>query len=225
MNTQGVSLLVFTSLLLASATGCRAQASDDFEQKALASFENKLKSLPTDHDLGAVYRLCMRLPVRDKTPGQVGDGHPGDRDTKLKCMLQFLTVMDQLIEDNSPPATNHIGMIRATDEDWMSGKSPEWICYQTISDVKDPVLREKYAAEMQAMEKALTVANEHHNFQGVLREMRGKYARFEIPDFIKYDYPASEKNQHLRQIITDGLKSDPKAKDLMASLLKEAGAS
>ena len=179
MNIRGVSLLVFTVLVLVSSLSCWGQASDDYGPQALATFESKLKSLPTDQNVKYVSFLCMRLPVRDKKPGQIGRGFPGERDTKLKCMLQFLVVMDQLIEENPAPVSMQSG----------------------------------------------SAAIEHLNFQMQLVETRRAYAVFRIPGFITYDYPASEKNQHLLDIITDGLKSDPKAADVMASLLAQVKSS
>ncbi len=171
-------------------------------------FQSKLKSLPTGHDLNYVSFLCLTLPVRDKSPGQVGDGFPGERDTKFRCMLQFLTVMDRLMKDNPPNIWINVSVPGLA----FSGMDP--------NGIQDPVVRAKYIAAIQANNAAI----EQRNFQGKMREMRMEFASFLIPNFLKDNYPDSEKNQHVQDIIADVLKSDPKAADLMASLLQEAGA-
>jgi hypothetical protein len=203
--------LLLAGIVLVLLPGSRifgqAVAEDDRGREALVAFESKLRTLPIDHDVRYVSFLCMSLPVRDKSTGQIGDGHPGERDAKFSCMLEFLTVLDQLAKDDLPVAYLNV----AGEGVPIAGMDP--------GDVKDPEVREEYIAAI----KAGNAAIEQHNFQMELREMRRKYAVFLIPAFIRYDYPASAKNEHLREIIRDGLKSDPRAKDLMASLLNDIG--
>ena len=202
---RSVSRIFFAVLLTALGLHAEVQNADEYGKEALAAFESKLQSLPTDHNLGMVSHLCQSLPVRELTPGQVGQGYPGERDTKFKCMLQFLVVMDGLSKDDLPVAYTNVSAPGVA----ISGMDP--------NGVKDPVVRAKYIAAI----KANNAVIEQYNFQRSLQETRRKYARFLIPNFLKYDYPAAEKNQHLQDIIREGLQSDPKAIDLTTSLLKQ----
>jgi hypothetical protein len=107
MNIRNASLL-FSVCLLASAAICKAANPDPFSEAPVATFEIKLKSFsaqPTEIALRDLNVLCRRLPVRDKFPGQIGAGHPQDRDVKLTCMFQFLRVLDQIITAPAPKFT------------------------------------------------------------------------------------------------------------------------
>ncbi len=148
--------------------------------------------------------LLTRLPIRDLKPGQVGQGHPYDRDVKLTCMLQFMVAIDKLTVDKLPAASMNVSVEGVP----AAGMNP--------GDVKDTGVREKYIQAIKVNAANIEICN----FQVRLQRMRRHWTGFKVRDFIKYDCRNVDK-AHLQKIIDDTLKDDPKAEDFRDSLFKE----
>jgi hypothetical protein len=143
--------------------------------------------------------------VRDLKPGQIGDGHPLDRDTKLRCMLRFVVAMDKLVQDHLPMAYVNVAVPGVP----IAGMNP--------GDVPDPAVRAKYIAAINANNAATHILN----FQVRLQQTRDEMVRLQIPRYLEYTCrvvpPA-----HLHQIIGDELQSDARAKTAIDSLSNAA---
>ena len=209
MNVRCATSLFAAPLLSLSAI-TRADTPDPFREEPFATFVEKLKDFsaaPTGNALRDLEVLCLSLPVRDLKPGQVGAGHPLDRETKLRCLLRFVVTMDPLLIDHLPTVYINLAVPGVP----IAGMSP--------GDVQDPVVRANYLAALKANAAAIEIAN----FQTQLRRTRDVLVRREIPRFMQYDCRLVP-SAHLQQIVAEELQKDPRAQDAVASLSQAAAA-
>lgn len=116
-------LLIILGAMLAAPVSCGADEPAPMHEEPFATFDRKLKAFaaqPTENGLRDLKVLCLRLPVRDKRPDQIGAGHPLDREDKLTCMLRFVDALDRVIRDLSALIATAPGPVEG-----VGGDSPE----------------------------------------------------------------------------------------------------
>jgi hypothetical protein len=189
---------------------CRADAIDPLSEEPFSIFIGQLNvfsAQPTLRALRDLRAACSRLPVRDLKTGQIGDGYPLDRDSKLRCMLRFVATMDKLVQDTLPRAYLNV---------WVPGVP---IAGMNPGDVPDPAVRSKYIAAINSNNQAIQIVN----FQTRLKQTRDVMVRLEIPRYLEYSGRMTSA-AHLQQIISGELYGDDRAKEAIKSLSGAAAA-
>ena len=140
--------LVVAACWLTAVAISGADVADPFGEEPFSTFieqVNAFSAHPTVEALRDLRTECSRLPVRDLKPEQIGDGHPLDRDTKLRCMLRFVAAMDKLVQDHLPTAYLNVAVPGVP----IAGMNP--------GDVPDPSVRAKYIAAINANNAATQI--------------------------------------------------------------------
>jgi hypothetical protein len=139
MNKGAIFAVLGAFFLLGKAI-CAGAISVDNEP--VTHFQAQLKffaAKPTLNALRDLLVLCRQLPVRDLKPGQIGQGHPQDRDVKLASMLQFFCVLDTL--KNAPAPVSKLPKQQASFSDNPPQEDPAaveyWNLHQKILNSRD----------------------------------------------------------------------------------------